>query len=69
MMEKLIARGEEIARQAQERRVQQAAGRLRSLFGSASVDAADASLIVTGRGLIKRWLIDPDVRFLGGGLK
>jgi hypothetical protein len=69
MMEKLIARGEELARQAQADKVQQVAQQLRSLFGTASVDALETQILVRGRGLIKRWLYDPSLRFLFGGLK
>jgi len=69
MMDRLIARGEQLASQAQARQVQRVAAQLRTLFGSAAVDVEDARVLVTGRGIIKRWLIDPSLRFLSGGLK
>ena len=68
-MEKLIARGEQLAAQAQARQVQRVAEQLRSLFGSAAVNVQEARVLVRGRGIIKRWLIDPSLRFLSGGLK
>jgi hypothetical protein len=69
MMEKLAAGGEQLARSAQEQRVQEVAQQLRTIFGSAAVEVQEARVLVRGRGMIKRWLIDPSLRFLGGGLK
>jgi len=68
-MEKLAAGGEQLARSAQEQRVQEVAQQLRTIFGSAAVEVQEARVLVRGRGMIKRWLIDPSLRFLGGGLK
>ena len=69
MMERLAARGGQLARGAQEQRVQKVAQQLRMIFGSAAVEVEEARVLVRGRGMIKRWLIDPSLRFLGGGLK
>ena len=69
MMERLAARGGQLARSAQEQRVQEVAQQLRTIFGSAAVEVEEARVLVRGRGMIKRWLIDPSLRFLGGGLK
>ena len=69
MMEKLTARGEQLARVAQKQRAQRVAQQLRTIFGSAAVEVEEARVLVRGRGMIKRWLIDPSLRFLGGGLK
>ena len=69
MMERLAARGGQLARSAQEQRVQEVAQQLRTIFGSAAVEVQEARVLVRGRGMIKRWLIDPSLRFLGGGLK
>ena len=69
MMEKLAAGGEQLARSAQEQLVQEVAQQLRTIFGSAAVEVQEARVLVRGRGMIKRWLIDPSLRFLGGGLK
>jgi len=69
MMEKLAAGGEQLARSAQEQRLQEVAQQLRTIFGSAAVEVQEARVLVRGRGMIKRWLIDPSLRFLGGGLK
>jgi hypothetical protein len=65
----MLRRGEEIARAAQRRRVQQVAFYLRNVLGSASIEVEEARVLVRGRGIVKRWLIDPSLRFLSGGLK
>lgn len=69
MMERLVSRAEELARIQQQRKLSEVAQQLRSLFGSAAIEVEEARVLVRGRGLIKRWLIDPSLRFLGGGLK
>jgi hypothetical protein len=69
MMEKLLSCGERIARDAEARQVRRIAQGLRILFGSAAVSVEEARVLVSGRGMIKRWLLDPGLRFLGGGLK
>lgn len=66
MMEKLVQRGEEIAREAQARELGRVAEQLRTLFGGASVDVEDAQVIASGKGMMRRWLSDPRLRFLGG---
>ena len=68
-MENLLRRGEQIAAQGRQQKVEDVAGRLRGIFGSAAVQVDEASVLVRGRGIIKRWLIDPSLRFLAGGLK
>ncbi|HEX5257583.1 MAG TPA: hypothetical protein VFW35_02245 [Sphingomicrobium sp.] len=69
MMDRLISRGDELAAQAQAQQVQRVAQKLRALFGSAAVSVQEAQVLVSGRGIIKRWLIDPSLRFLSGGYK
>jgi hypothetical protein len=69
MMSDLLQRGEALASQGQQQRLQAVAQQLRALFGSAAVQVDGAQVLVSGRGLIKRWLIDPSLRFLDGGLK
>jgi hypothetical protein len=67
MMENLLKRGEAIAAAGQQRTLQDVAGGLRAMFGNSAVQADDAQVLVTGRGILKRWLIDPNLRFLTGG--
>ena len=69
MMETLLARGEAIAQRAQAQLVDRAALKLRSMFGSGAVIADGAQVRVSGRGVVRRWLVDPAVRFLAGGMK
>jgi hypothetical protein len=69
MMEKLLARGDALARDATTRKVGEVAQQLRAIFGAGSVSVEDAQVLVKGPGILKRWLIDPSVRFLAGGLK
>lgn len=69
MMAKLAERGAEIARAAQQRHLGMVAARLRALLGSAAVEVEQARVLVRGKGMIKRWLIDPSLRFLAGGLQ
>ena len=68
-MRKLMSRGDALAREAQQRQVERVAQQLRGLFGSAAVEADEARVLMRGRGIIKRWLIDPSLRFFAGGLK
>jgi hypothetical protein len=69
MMEKLVSRGDEIARTAQQQKVGEVARQLRALFGNGAVEVEEARVLVRGKGMIKRWLIDPSLRFLAGGMK
>ena len=68
MMGDLLRRGEALANERQQQRLQAVAQQLRTLFGSAAVQVDEAQVLVSGRGLIKRWLIDPSLRFLDGSL-
>lgn len=67
MMSELLKHGEALARESQRRRVRELAERLRAVFGSAAVEVEEAAVLVRGRGMVKRWLIDPSLRFLSGG--
>lgn len=69
MMEKLLSRGEQIAGDAEVRQVRRVARSLRALFGGAAVSVEEAQVLVRGRGILKRWLFDPSLRFLAGGFK
>lgn len=68
-MERLTALGERLAGQASERQVEAIAQRLRSLFGDGAIEVEEERVLVGGRRMNKRWLINPSLRFLGGGLK
>jgi len=66
MMGELLKRGEDLARAAQVRRVGQIASRLKELMRGVSIQTDEAQVIVSGQRLLKRWLIDPQLRFLAG---
>lgn len=69
MMARLAKRVEELARERQRQKVRQIAEELKALIGDAAIEAQEARVLVRGRGIVKRWLIDPSLRFLSGGLK
>jgi len=69
MMDGLIRRAGMLAAAAQRRQVRRLAARMAELLGSGAVEIVDAKVVVRGRGLLKRWLSDPGLRFLSGGLK
>ena len=64
IMTALKRRAETLAREAQAAKVRQVAERLKALFGEAAIEVEEARVLVRGRGLIRRWLIDPTLRFL-----
>jgi len=68
-MENIIARGGELARDLRERQVRAVAQRLRTAFGDRAVEVEQERVLVRGKGITKRWLIDPSLRFLAGALK
>jgi hypothetical protein len=68
-MEALLKRAEELARIRQRRAISRVADRLKALLSASLVEVEDIRVIVRGRGIVKRWLIDPALRFLSGDLK
>lgn len=67
-MRGMVARGDALARRAQRRAIERIADEVQALTG-ATVQAEEARVLVSGRGLIKRWLIDPQLRFLAKDVK
>lgn len=68
-MVKLIHRAEDYARAQRVRVAAQVAERLSGTIRGATVSVEEARVVVSGKGLIKRWLIDPELRFLSGDRK
>jgi hypothetical protein len=66
MMGKLLKRGEDLAYAARERALDDVVERLTILLRGVSVEIEEARVLVSGRGLLKRWLSDPQLRFLNG---
>lgn len=69
MMNELIRRAEMLAAAHQRRQVERLSARMKEVLGTSAVDIVDARVVVRGRGLIRRWLIDPGLRFLSSGFK
>jgi hypothetical protein len=69
MMERLMRRVEMLAAAEQKRQAQRLAGRMKEMLGSGSIEVLDTQVVGSGRGLLRRWLIDPSLRFLSSGLK
>lgn len=66
MMRELLRRGEQAARIAQQRRLREIAAQLSARFAAVAVAIEGDAVVVRGRGLIKRWLVEPGLRFLTG---
>jgi len=69
MFTTLVRRAETLARAKRDEKLRAVAQQLASLFGSGAIEVEEARVLVRGRGIIKRWLIDPSLRFLAGGYK
>jgi hypothetical protein len=68
-MANLLRRAEELARAGQQRKITQVAQRVRELLRGVSIEIEETRVIVSGSGILKRWLLDPALRFLSGELK
>lgn len=66
MMAGLEARAARLAARAQRERLTRIAANLRGMFGAAAIETEADRVLVRGKGLVRRWLIDPNLRFLGG---
>lgn len=66
MKARLIGWAERRGREAARRRAERLAAFVREQVRGASVEVREAAVIVSGNGLVKRWLIDPELRFLSG---
>jgi hypothetical protein len=64
MMEKLLDRGEQIASTAQANRIEEIA-RAAEEIGGVSVLKTATGVVLRGRKLLERWLLDPALRFIG----
>jgi hypothetical protein len=64
MMEKLLDRGEQIASMAQANRIEEIAQAAEEI-GGISVLKTATGVVLRGRKLLERWLLDPALRFIG----
>ena len=65
----MLRRAEELVRGRQREKVRKLADELKGLLGDAAVEADDTRVLVRGRGIVRRWLTDPGLRFLAGGMQ
>ena len=68
MLANLLKRGDELARLQLQKKLLDVAAQLRAIVGSAAVSVEDSRVLISGRGIVKRWLIDPALRFLTGAI-
>ncbi|HEU5067482.1 MAG TPA: hypothetical protein VFT61_04780 [Sphingomicrobium sp.] len=68
MMEKLLARAEQIASTAQANRIEKIAQAAEEI-GGVSVLKTATGVVLRGRKLLERWLLDPALRFIGSVLR
>ena len=62
-MIRLQERAERIARAAERRRVAMLADRLAADLRGAEVRGNGIQVTIAGRGMLRRWLVDPGLRF------
>ncbi|MET0310360.1 MAG: hypothetical protein ABW023_16765 [Sphingomonas sp.] len=69
MMERLEARGRAMGERAVDRAVERLATEARVALPGLEIAAGTDRVTIVGRGLGRRWLEDPALRWLGGLLK
>jgi hypothetical protein len=67
MMERLTRRAQAFAAAEQARQVERVAARMQSMLGSKA--QIEGARVVVSVGLLRRWLVDPSLRFLSSGFK
>jgi hypothetical protein len=65
MMEKVLARAEQIAQAAQASRIDAIAETAAAELSGVSVLKTATGVVLRGKKLLERWLLDPALRFLG----
>lgn len=65
MMKRLQERAQEVARRKQRLRVERLVAALEAKVSGVAVEATNSGVILSGRGLVRRWLSDPALRFAG----
>jgi hypothetical protein len=69
MMEDLEARGRRIGERAVDAAVERLVVAARAALPGLEIEADAGRVTIAGRGLARRWLTDPALRWLGGLLK
>ena len=68
-MKALEKRAAELAARAKDARLDQLRVALDEKFARGAVEMSDDAIEVTGEGLLRRWLEDASIRFIGMGQK
>lgn len=68
-METVLKRGEQRARVEQRRLADRVADRWRMQAAGLRVTVDGGDVAIGGRGLVRRWLADPGLRFIGGSAR
>lgn len=66
-MKALIQRADAIAQRARAKTAAKLAGSIRAAVRGVQVEAEPSAVVLSGRGLMRRWLTDPALRFAAGG--
>jgi hypothetical protein len=66
MRSRLIERAERRGREEARRRTEELSAALRERLSGCLIEAWEAEVMISGKGLLKRWLTDPELRFLIG---
>lgn len=69
MLEQLKARGDAAGQARAEATAARLAARVRETIPAVTVAVEGGAITVSGRGLWRRWLADPALRWLGGLLR
>jgi hypothetical protein len=65
MMERLVARGQELAREAQQRGIREMAQWVTELLPRAEIELSATGFSIRELRLLDRWMDDMELRFLG----
>lgn len=65
-MKQVQKRAEQLARAEQRRAIARIAAALHDQARGIAVEASGHGVVLRGRGLIRRWLVDPGLRFVAG---
>lgn len=68
-MAQLMKRVEELCRPLLHHEIILLANELEEWFGTGAVETEDSRIVISGRGLQRRWLTDPRLRFIREGMK
>ena len=69
MMERLMERAEQIARARLTGTAEAVAASIREALPSGSVQVEDGDVVISARGLLKKWLSSAQIRFLSSAAR